>query len=164
MSWCTDAIYAICAGNRESASPYLDKAYAMVASDAINTSRSTTKWSAGTSAPWRVHATIGYVYTQPGPEPHPRLFARRSPTQNADSTCYFARWAASRVKDYTTSASERTQDLADFARDDGIAFYVPATADSTTTQIYDSIMRRVKEPGQDRYYFPAGAEANVLPE
>ncbi len=152
-----DAIYH-CAGNRESASPYLDKA-AMVASDAINTQ--VDNEMVGGYLRTLANATIGYVYTQPGPGLIP-VYSLGESDANADSTCYFARWAASRVKDYTTSASERTQDLADFARDDGIAFYVPATADSTTTQIYVD-NAQVGSPGQDRYYFPAGAEANVHP-
>jgi hypothetical protein len=78
--------------------------------------------------------------------------------KNADVTCYFARWEASRTKLYTTSDSARAQLLAAFGRDDGVSFYVPATADSTTLQVYTD-EQQPSTPYQERYYFPDGPEA-----
>ena len=50
--------------------------------------------------------------------------------------------------------------MADFARDDGIAFYVPATADGTTTNLYID-ERDPTTQFRTRYYFPDGPEADA---
>jgi hypothetical protein len=150
-----NAIYR-CAGDRESALPYSDNE-PMIQSDAIHTQ--VDQQMVGGYLRTLADATLGYVYPNPGPGLVP-VYVLGESDPNADSTCYFARWGASRVKKYTTSGSERTQLLAGLARDDGIAFYVPANADSTTTQIYyDGGQGGM--PYVARYYFPAGPEADA---
>jgi hypothetical protein len=106
-------------------------------------------------------ATLGYVYTAPGPGLVP-VYALGESDPNADNNCIFARWAASRVKKYTTSDAERTQLLAGLARDDGIAFYVPGAADSTTTQVFVD-QDQVGTQGMSRYYVATGPEADAHP-
>lgn len=138
-----------CAGNREAAPTYIDDA-PMPPSAAIHAQVNQT---VGGYKRTLDNATLGYVYTQPATGLVP-VYALGDSDPNADSGCYFARWAASRVKKYTTSSDERDALLKNFARDDGIAFYVPATADSTTTNVY------FEDPqGGGRYYFPDGPEA-----
>jgi hypothetical protein len=152
-----NAIYR-CAGTRETEAPYVDDA-AAVQSDAIHTE--VDGQTVGGYLRTLADATLGYVYTQPGPGLIP-VYVLGDSDPNADSTCYFARWQASRSKEYTTSESDRAQLLANLARDDGIAFYVPGTSDSTTTEIYTD----VDSPGMQyasRYYFPDGAESAAHP-
>ena len=101
--------------------------------------------------------TLGYVYTQPGPGLVP-VYALGEADPYSDTNFLYQRWAQSRTKLYTTSTATRAQLFTDFARDDGIAFYVPASSSAAITQIYMA----EDQPGQpyrDRYYFPAGAEA-----
>jgi hypothetical protein len=152
-----NAIYR-CAGNRESPAPNIDGTpNEASAGDYITTQ--VDNQTVGGYLRTLADATLGYVYTQPGPGLVP-VYALGESDPNADDECYFARWTASRTKNYTTSQTERTSLLANFARDDGIAFYVPAKADSTTTQIYLDD----QGPGtkfMDRYYFPDGPEAAV---
>ncbi|MEO7036968.1 MAG: hypothetical protein ABI548_23665 [Polyangiaceae bacterium] len=68
-------------------------------------------------------------------------------------------WRASRLKVYTTDTSARQTMLGKGWRDDGISFYVPSAAASSTQTVYSS---QVAEPvdGQDwtsykQYYFTA---------
>ncbi len=77
----------------------------------------------------------------------------------ADVTCFFARWDASRSKKYTTSETERQELLADHAREDGVAFYVPAEATDSTTQVYFDESQPHSQ-WQQRYYFVDGPEAD----
>jgi len=107
------------------------------------------------------NATIGYVYTDPGPGLVP-VYALGESDPNGDSTCYFARWEASRAKIYTTSESQRKELLAKFFRDDGIVFYVPEAASDKTAVIY---FDEVRPPPHfmDRWYVPEGPEADVHP-
>jgi hypothetical protein len=146
-----------CAGTRETPVPAVEDATALPG-EAIN---STVESTVGGYARTMADATLGYVYTQPGPGLVP-VYALGESDPNADSTCFYARWGASRTKDYTTSTAERTSKLADLARDDGIVFYVPATADSTTTQVYVD-GEGAGSAYYQRYYFPAGAEAAMHP-
>ncbi len=109
-------------------------------------------------------ATLGYVYIQPGPGLVP-VYVLGESDPLADNSCFFARWSASRVKRYTTSEAERTALLANFARDDGVAFYVPMTADSTTTEVFLEINSSPSDPlYQAHYYFPAGPEGELHPQ
>jgi len=150
-----NAIYR-CAGDRESAAPYLDDA-AMIGGDAIHTQ--VNNQMVGGYTRKLDDAVLGYVYTAPGPGLVP-VYALGESDPRADATCFFARWAASRVKKYTTSETERTALLGKAARDDGIAFYVPAAADATTKQIYIG----EDQPGTPyllRWYFPEGPEADA---
>jgi hypothetical protein len=151
-----DATYR-CAGDRESPAPNVE--------DAGNTgSWVTTKVDGddiGGYARTLAGATLGYVYTEPAAGLVP-VYALGESDAHADNDCYFARWQESRVKKYTVSATERATLLAAPARDDGIAFYVPAQADGTTTQVY------VDDAGAGtrylaRYYFADGPEAAVHP-
>jgi hypothetical protein len=145
-----------CAGNRESAAPNIDNTpNDASAGDFITTL--VDNETVGGYLRTLADATLGYVYTEPGPGLIP-VYALGESNANADDNCSFARWDASRTKNYTTSETERTQLLADFARDDGIAFYVPAKADSTTTQIYVD-NQGSGTASMSRYYFPDGAEA-----
>jgi hypothetical protein len=151
-----NAIYR-CAGDRESPAPNVEDAGNPGAWVTTQVDGDTIGGYARTIA----DATLGYVYASPGPGLVP-VYALGESDPNADDGCYFARWAASRTKKYTTSASERTQLLGGWARDDGIAFYVPAAAGPTTTQVY------FDEDGagtqyQARYYFADGPEAAVHP-
>jgi len=150
-----DGIYR-CAGNREASPTYVD-AEPMLGGAAIHAMVDQQK--VGGYMRTLADATIGYVYTDPGPGRVP-VYALGESDPNADSTCYFARWAASRVKLYTTSDSERADRLARFFRDDGVAFYAPAAADATTATVYldeddtDPVFAR-------RWYFPDGPEAEA---
>jgi hypothetical protein len=107
-------------------------------------------------------ATLGYVYSEPGPGRVP-VYVIGESDSNADNQCYFARWAASRTKRYTTSESERASLLADFGRDDGVAFYVPSAAGSTTTQVWTDD-QGTGTPSLSRYYFPDGPESAAHPD
>ena len=141
-----------CAGNRESPSPNVE--------DAGNTGAWVTTEVADTIGGYArttADATLGYVYTQPGPG-LAAVYALGESDPNADNGCYFARWQESRTKQYTTDAGVRTQMIADFARDDGIAFYVPSAADSTTTQVYQDDDQTGTQY-HTRYYFADGPEA-----
>jgi len=98
-------------------------------------------------------ATLGYVYATPGEGRIP-VYALGDPNYDADNNCFQERWGASRAKKYVTSESERATLLGKRWRDDGIVFYVPAKADSTSSQLYldDS------DP-QNYFYFASAAEA-----
>jgi len=145
-----------CAGNREAPPTYKD-AEPMIGGAAIHALVDQQKVGGFTRT--LAGATLGYVYTDPGVGRVP-VYALGESDANGDSTCYFARWAASRVKVYTTSETQRTELLGQMFRDDGIAFYVPATADAATTAtVYMDENRQ--PPYLDRWYFADGPEADA---
>jgi hypothetical protein len=147
-----------CAGNRESPSPMIDNGPS-IASDGVRTL--VDNQMVGGYTRTLADATIGYVYTQPGPGLEP-VYVLGESDPNADTTCFFARWEASRTKLYTTSSTVRAQGLAALDRDDGIAFYVPSSASSATAQVYID-ESQVGTPDRDRFYFPDGPEAAAHP-
>jgi hypothetical protein len=95
------------------------------------------------------NAALGYVYTTPGPGRVP-VYALGNPSPDADNSCFFQRWGASRAKRYVTSASERAQLVGDHWRDDGVAFYALATETDGSVPIYS----------KDNLYYAAGAESD----
>jgi hypothetical protein len=151
-----NALYR-CAGNRESPSPNVEDA----GSTGAWVTTQVDEDKVGGYVRTMADATIGYVYAQPGPGLVP-VYSLGESDPNADNGCYFARWGASRTKKYTTSDAERTQMLASYARDDGIAFYVPPYADGTTAQVYVD-EDNVGTQWHTRYYFPDGPEASAHP-
>lgn len=117
----TNATYR-CAGPREAPDAVLENAD-LPQSYAVRTRiASTVEGQART----KNDATLGWVFASEGPGRVP-IYAMGSPAENADNSCYFQRWKASRVKRYVTAA-ERTPLLAGHWRDDGIAFYAPDSA------------------------------------
>lgn len=145
-----------CSGDRESAPAQADDA-AAIPGIAVHTQ--VDNQTVGGFKRTLADATLGYVYTDPG-EGRVPVYVLGESDPNADTTCFFARWQGSRVKKYTASESERTTLLEDFARDDGIAFYVPADASDKTKQVYLA----EDQPGTPftaRYYFADGAEAGM---
>ncbi len=145
-----------CAGNRETPPTQMDSA-PDIQSDAVRTQVDNQK--VGNYLRTLADSTLGYVYPAPGPNLIP-VYALGDPDGTADVTCYFARWAASRVKQYTTSADERDALLAASARDDGVAFYVPAHASASTKQVYVS-SDQPNSPYESRYYLVDGPEADL---
>jgi hypothetical protein len=143
-----NALYR-CAGNRESPSPMLDSG-PNIQSDGIRTMVDDQK--VGGFVRSLASATLGHVYIEPG-EGRVPVYALGDSSPDSDNPCYFARWGASRVKRYTASATERDQLLAARSRDDGIAFYVPATAAANTRTVYTDTN------SNSRFYFPEGPEA-----
>jgi hypothetical protein len=107
-------------------------------------------------------ATLGHVYIEPGPDRIP-VYALGESDPSDDNTCYFARWGATRVKRYTSSETERTQLLADFARDDGIAFWVPKPGTAGTTGVFVDI-EQPNTPYAKRFYVADGPEAASHPQ
>jgi hypothetical protein len=101
-------------------------------------------------------ATLGYVYATPGSDRVP-VYAMGDPDKNADNQCPMQRYGASRVKKYVL-AGERTTLLAQKWRDDGVAFYVPATAGAGTRAVLSA-----SEP-DERYYFVDGPETATRPK
>jgi hypothetical protein len=87
--------------------------------------------------------TLGYVYVTPA--------AGRAPVHALAGYTLERElgWSASRLKVYTADASQRTTLVAAGWRDDGIAFYVPATAGPSTTTIYAS---QTAEPQAGKTY------------
>jgi hypothetical protein len=151
------AIYH-CAGDRETPPPIIDSA-PMTQGDLVQTQ--VDQQMVGGYLRTAADATLGYVYTDPGVGLVP-VYALGESDPNADNSCIYARWGASRAKKYTTSTAERTQLLAAFARDDGIAFYVPANPSTTTKQVYvdaDGVGTKYMA----RYYMPTGPEADTHP-
>jgi len=101
-------------------------------------------------------ATLGYVFTTAGDGRVP-VYALGAPDLEADNIdCYFMRWPESRVKKYTTSEQERTQLLAQHWRDDGIAFYAPASDSAGTELVYLAIDTKGQSPAP--LYVTSGAE------
>lgn len=140
-----------CAGNRQAPAPTLDNA----------------DWAPGGGIKTQVDnvdvggfkrqladATLGYVYATAGTGRVP-VYALGDGSKDGDNSCYFQRWATSRVKKYTASESERADLLAQGWRDDGIAFYVPDAKSGGTRTVYTS--------GDDSnvYYFADGPEADA---
>ncbi len=76
--------------------------------------------------------TLGYVYVTPATDRIP-VYAVAGYTLERELG-----WRESRLKVYTTDAQERQTLLAARWRDDGIAFYVPASASASTTTVYRS--------------------------
>ncbi|HYJ08811.1 MAG TPA: hypothetical protein VEX18_07370 [Polyangiaceae bacterium] len=99
-------------------------------------------------------ATLGHVYLEPGRDRVP-VYALGDADPLAENENYFMRWAASRVKEYVVSETERTQLLDLGYRDDGVAFYAPGSESEDTRWIYTST------DAQARYYFSDGPEAAV---
>jgi hypothetical protein len=83
-------------------------------------------------APIPANPTLGYVYATPGKGHVPVYAVGVHPSVNEVG------WRESRPKIYTTSATLRETWLGRGARDDGIVFYVPATASSATETVYHS--------------------------
>lgn len=143
-----------CAGDRE-APPVMIDSGPDIKSDAVRTK--VDNQMVGNYLRKLDDATLGYVYTGPGPGLQP-VYVLGESDAHADVDCFFGRFAATRFKKYTTSKDERDALLAQAARDDGIAFYVP-TDSASARQIYES----TDAPGMpysSRLYFPEGAEAD----
>jgi len=90
----------------------------------------------GNGYAWRTkvpaNPTLGYVYVSPGAGRIP-VYAVAGYTLERELG-----WSASRLKVYTTDATRRQTLIAGRWRDDGIAFYVPSAASSSTATIYAS--------------------------
>jgi hypothetical protein len=96
-------------------------------------------------------ATLGHVWTDPGTGRVP-VYALGDPASNADNPCYFMRFDETRVKTFTTSASQRDTLIAQGWRDYGIPFYAPSPGTTGTVQIYSATL------SDAQLYFPAGPE------
>jgi hypothetical protein len=97
--------------------------------------------------------TLGYVYVTPAADRAP-VYALAGYTLERELG-----WHESRLKVYTTDAAKRASLIAAQWRDDGIAFYVPATASSSTATIYSSAVAQ-PQAGKSytqyvQYYFGA---------
>ena len=75
---------------------------------------------------------LGYVYPTSGPGLVPVYAVAGYPMQDELG------WREARLKIYTTDANQRQTLLDQGWRDDGIVFYVPSTASSTTQTVYGS--------------------------
>jgi hypothetical protein len=83
-------------------------------------------------------ATLGYVFNTPGPGRVPvYVLAVGEPGLEGGYTCGRPIFASTRPKVYTTDKNERDRLIADNARDDGIAFYVPESAGAGTRAVYE---------------------------
>ncbi len=80
-------------------------------------------------------ATLGWVYSEPG-EGRVAVHALGSPDPGADNGCFFQRWGASRVKRYVADEAEYQQLLAARWRDDGVAFWIPASPGAGARTVY----------------------------
>jgi hypothetical protein len=106
-------------------------------------------WSANVGA----NPTLGYVYPTGAPDRVP-VYAVAGYTRGSEIG-----WRESGFKVYTTDATARSTLLGQSWRDDGIVFYVPATASTSTHTIYTSQTADIVA-GQGwtqyaRYYFVA---------
>jgi hypothetical protein len=102
--------------------------------------------------------TLGYVFTTAGSGRIP-VYALAGYTMDDELG-----WSESRLKVYTTDATQRQTLIADAWRDDGIAFYVPATPSASTATIYSSQVAHL-ESGKTwtqylQYYFTASDMAS----
>jgi hypothetical protein len=79
-------------------------------------------------------ATLGYVYTTAGPGRLPVYALAAGNVQ--ENACGRPQFTATRPNTYTTDPAQRTQLIAAHARDDGIAFYVPDSANAGTRPVY----------------------------
>jgi hypothetical protein len=99
--------------------------------------------------------TLGYVYVTPGPGLVPVYAVAGYPMQVELG------WRESRLKIYTTDASQRQTLLAQNWRDDGIVFYAPAQASAATQTVYASQMTvgwnctQCNSTQHRQYYFTA---------
>jgi hypothetical protein len=143
-----------CAGNRQAPAATLDGAE-QVQSGAIKTLVDGQAVEGVTRS--LADAQLGFVYQEPGADRVP-VYALGDNDGIADSTCYFMRWGASRVKKYVTSTDERDALLKKGFRDDGIAFYAPASAGAGTVQI--SMSDRV-DTGPRLYFVDGSPEAGM---
>jgi hypothetical protein len=143
-----NAVYR-CAGNRQAppvaldAAPPLTSGYMKTLVDGVDVNGFVRSLS---------DATLGYVFLEAGKDRVP-VYALGDSDPTAENENYFMRWAASRVKQYVTSTTERDALLARGFRDDGIAFYAPATESPSTRPIFTST------DSNARYYFNDGPEA-----
>jgi hypothetical protein len=80
-------------------------------------------------------STLGYVYTTPAADRLPVYALAAGDIK--ENQCGRPQFTSIRPKTYTTDAAQRAQLLAAHARDDGIAFYVPAAASSGTRPVYE---------------------------
>jgi len=102
-------------------------------------------------------ATLGHVYTSAGAASNLiPVYVVGNPDVRADGD-YFYRYQASREKKYTTSNAEYEQLVANGWRDDGIAFYVPATAGTGTRPVLSNANLDNPDYGS-RYYLVDGPE------
>jgi hypothetical protein len=126
-----NAIYR-CAGLRET----YDLENNLNASNAsLVTFNSPFNWQAQVGA----NPTLGYVYVSPAADRIPvyAVAGYPSPPEKGGVSPELG-WRESRFKIYTTDPNERQTLLAQNWRDDGIVFYVPATASSATQTVYSS--------------------------
>ncbi|HYQ18752.1 MAG TPA: hypothetical protein VEQ58_23415, partial [Polyangiaceae bacterium] len=145
------AVYR-CAGDYEVPAPAIDDA-TMPDSPGVRTRvASTVAGQARTAA----DATLGYVYTTPADDRVP-VYALGDPNLKADNVaCYYMRWPESRVKRYTTSASERADLLSKRWRDDGIVFYAPKPGADGTEPVY--LAAEKENDFSSVFYMKGGAE------
>lgn len=140
-----NAIYR-CAGHRQT----FDLQNNRNASDgSLLRTRGSSSWNAVIPD----NPTLGYVYVTAGSGRSP-VYALAGVSSSDE-----AGWQESRTKIYTRDAAERDRLLSQGYRDDGIAFYVPATASANTKTIYRS--RSLINGGPDAYqhYFDSSALA-----
>jgi hypothetical protein len=101
-------------------------------------------------------ATLGHVYVSPGEGRIP-VYALGDPGESADNRCFGQRWNESRVKRYVTSEATRDELIAEKWRDDGVAFYVPSSAEGAHPVYF-------AQQGDDRkanLFYVDGPEAEV---
>ncbi len=83
-------------------------------------------------------AQLGFVYLEDGADRLPVfVLGDPDPAGEGGPGCGRPVFTASRPKLYTTDESVRAQRVADGWRDDGIAFWVPATAGASTRPLYE---------------------------
>ncbi len=102
--------------------------------------------------------TLGYVYLEAGAGLLP-VYALGAVKDEAEDD--EVGWKESRLKIYTTDPAKRTQLLGESWRDDGIVFYVPSSASSSTQTVYSSQLTEiVAGQGWTRYhqYYYLGAD------
>jgi hypothetical protein len=99
---------------------------------------------------------LGYVYTGPGAGRSP-VYVLATYTGSGEEGCGRALFNSTRIKTYTTDPMKRTTMLAAGARDDGIAFYVPA-AGAGTRPVYTTV---VDNGGHNAVCFTDGPEASA---
>ncbi len=104
--------------------------------------------------------TLGYVYVTQAPGSIP-VYAVAGDARDAE-----VGWRETRLKIYTTDAKARQTLLNQNWRDDGIVFYVPATASASTQTVYSS-QTAMTVAGQgwvktsQYYYLSAGMSAHA---
>ena len=93
-------------------------------------------------------ATLGYVWPTAG-DGRVAVYSLGDPSASGDTSCFFHRFNESRVKKYTTDASERATLIGQGWRDFGIAFYAVASG-AGTVQVD---MAQNAAISSDRLYF-----------